>query len=166
MRAKYNFLVVDINGDTALASFEAFFPPAGLGSDLQANSATIATALAAATNGKIIRRSVSLLLDEAQYIIGVSPPAEAEYSKVETGARLQFSNAAGTRAAFTVPAPKLSDFNGAGNANTVNPLDANMSALIVALESVLTDDEGTPVNLYQGGVKTGRHARRRPNRRV
>jgi hypothetical protein len=80
---------------------------------------------------------------------------------VTDGAKLSFSGASGESRSITIPAPLLSDF--LTGTNTVNPGDANISALIAQVEGM--NDEGLTVNLYEGGVKVGRHSRRRPARK-
>jgi len=164
--AALELLVVDINGDTAQVVLNTVTDDAALISDLTAEVGNFATALAATTNGKIIRQRLSFLVDEAQLIVGTTPPNEAEYSKVETGARINFSNAEGSRGAITVPAPILANFSAAGNANTVNPTSTAMAALIAFVKANMADKGGNLLNLYQGGVRVSHHARRRPNRRV
>lgn len=158
--------IVDINGDTAETSYTANFNGTEVFSDLVTLQNEFATLLSAITNGKVIRQRFSVLVDEAQLLVGTTPPNEAEYSKVETGARLQFANAQGSRASLTVPAPILATFNAAGNANTVDPTQAGVAALIAFIKANSFDDGLNALNLYQGGVRVSHHARRRPNRRI
>lgn len=162
----YDLQIVDINGDTASVTVNGYTDDAAMVSDVAANVGTIAGLVAACSNGKVIRQRISFLVDEAQLLVGTTPPNEAEYSKVETGARIQFSNAGGSRLSLTVPSPILANFSAAGNANTVNPTSTAMAALIAWIKANINDEAGNPLNLYQGGVRVSHHARRRPNRRV
>lgn len=165
-RLNFELQVVDINGDTAAVTFNSVAPDSFTVAEAVTEVNDFATLIAAVTNGKVIRQRFGILADEAQLLVGTTPPNEAEYSKVETGARIQFSNSDGARASLTVPAPILAVFSAAGNANTVNPTQAGMANLITFLKLNMLDDGGTPLNLYQGGVRVSRHARRRPNRRI
>jgi hypothetical protein len=165
-RLTYWFDVVDIDGDVARTSVMTEVSDAGVVSDLVTNSGTLGTAIAAATNGKIIGEGVTILFLRAQLLVGTSPPADAIYPKVETGARFHFSNSNGSRASMTIPAPKETVFKTGGERNTVDPTATPSAGLIAAFESIASDVGGNPLNLYQGGVRTGKHARRRPSRRV
>jgi hypothetical protein len=165
-RLTYWFDIVDIDGDVARTSVNTNVSDIGVVGDLDTNSNSLGTPLAAATNGKVIGRGCTILLDRAQLVVGSSPPADAIYPKVETGARLHFSNANGSRASWTVPAPKEAVFKTGGERNTVDPAATLSANLITAFEAVADDVGGNALNLYQGGVRTGKHARRRPSRRV
>lgn len=160
---RYFFEVTDIDGNTAVTSF-----PSGAQADtatladLVAVSAAAATALAAATNGKITNRSISFLVDEAQLLPGTPPPTDAVYPTVTDGARINFSNSTGARFHMTIPAPKETVFLAAPQRNYVDPA-GSAASLIALLKTDASDVADVAFNLYQGGIKVGRGARvRRP----
>jgi len=158
--------VVDVDGDVARVALNTFEGDTGTVADIATNSATFGTDLIALSNGKTIRRGATLLFDEAQLIVGTAPPTDAIYPKVEDGARLQFSNALGSRASITVPAPKEAVFKDEGERNTVDPTAAAVATFITFFKATAQDAGLNALNLYQGGVKVAKHARRRPSRRV
>lgn len=161
---RYNFSVVDFNGDVAHVSFPDRLSDAETFAMAAGNVATFAADLAAATNGKIIRQSFAVLINEAQYLVGTAPPTNAEYSSVTDGAKLSFSDGAGERMAFTIPAPLEAVFGASSNVvdSTHNP----PSALITDVETICHSPNGVLYNLYQGGAKTGRRYRRRVTRKI
>jgi len=159
--ARYNgefaLEIVDVNGDTAHATMPINVSDAAVLSDLVTQSATFASDLIACSNGKVIRQRVSFLLDEAQYIIGTTPPSDNKYPSVTDGARIQFSNAGGSRSSLTIPAPLEAVF-GAGSM-VVDPTQAQVAALLTFYKGLASDRAGNLFNLYKGGVKVGRGAR-------
>ena len=157
--AHHHFTIVDVNGDQATVTVPQQTPDSRTVAILATANAAIGTAILACSNGKTIQRSVTILLDEAQLIVGTTPPTNAEYSSVTDGARLQFANNIGERYAMTVPAPLESDFGAASN--VVNPTDANVAALITTITADATGKSGTTLNLYKGGIKVGKRARTR-----
>ena len=154
------FEIVDVNGDTANVRVPSLQADTRTIAQAQTTNAAIAAALIACSNGKIIRRGYSVQFDEAQFIVGTTPPTNAEYSSVTDGARLQFANALGERMSLTVPAPLEADFG--TSSNVVDSTDVNVAALIALITGgAATGKSGTAFNLYKGGIKTGRGARRR-----
>lgn len=154
--------VTDVNGDTALVRLQQVVADSATLAAIATNVGNMATALAACTNGKVTSQSYSVVVNKAQISAGTAPPpANATYPSVTDGARLSFGNSAGEKRLITVPAPLLTDFK--PNSNTVNPSDANIAALISFVESQ-QDFDGT-TNLYEGGVKTAHHARKRATRK-
>jgi hypothetical protein len=157
-----NIQVTDVNGDSALMRFVVEYVDTTTLAQLNTLGASLATLVTPCTNGKVTSISVDFGFTKAQISAGTAPPpANATYPSVTDGARMTFINSAGGRRFVTVPAPLLTDFK--TGSNTVNPADANMAALIAVVES-LPDEAGT-TNLYDGGVKTGRHARKRATRK-
>lgn len=163
-KSSYHYTIVDVNGDTANVTLESSESDMGVVGDIVTNANTFGAALIAASNGKIIKQSWSFVILEAHLIVGTTPPTNAEYSSVTDGARLTFSNSLGERSALTVPAPKESDFG--ASSNVVDSTNTNVAALIAAYIALATDASNNPINLYQGGIKVGRRARRRRNARV
>ena len=160
---RYHITVTDIDGNEAQTGF-----PSGAQADtatiadLVAISDTFNTNLAAATNGKVTQRSITIFVDEAQLIPGTPPPADAVYPTVTDGARLNFSNNKAARFHLTIPAPKESVFLAAPQRNYVDPA-GSAAALIAQLKTDASDVGDEAFNLYQGGIKVGRGARvRRP----
>lgn len=158
--------IIDIDGDTARVSLNTMEGDTGILSDIATNTATLATNLAAVSNGKVVKQGVTVIFDEAQFLVGTTPPTDATYPKVEDGARLQFSNAEGSRASITIPAVRELAFNTPSDRNTVNPTQTAVKALIDFFKATALDSGLNALNLYQGGVKVARHARRRPNRKA
>lgn len=157
--AEYLFTIVDVNGDQANVRIHTLQADTRTFAQMVTTTNTLATALIACSNGKIIRQGFSVLVNEAQLIVGTTPPTDAEYSSVTDGARLQFANALGERGSLTIPAPLEADFGAASN--VVDPTNANVAALIALLQTDMVGDSGTALNLYKGGIKVGRRARRR-----
>lgn len=157
---EYTF--TDVNGDTAQMRVRNVQPDTAT----IANLVTLANGLGAVidpcTNAKNTRVGVGITVLEAQISAATAPPpASATYPSVTDGAKMTFDNSNGGRRVVVVPAPVLTDF--ITGTNTVNPADGNISALIAFIEG-LADLPGT-TNLYAGGVKVGRHARRRVTRK-
>jgi hypothetical protein len=158
----YDIQVTDVNGDSATTRFRSLYPDTTTIAGLATTAASLDGGVAACTNGKTTSRAVYILFNKSQISAGTAPPpASATYPSVTDGARLSFNNSNGLTRSITVPAPLLSDF--ITGTNTVNPADTNVSALISLCESLADLDGST--NLYQGGVKVGRHSRRRPARK-
>lgn len=159
---QYDVTITDFNGDTATMHVSSFYPDTTTISGLVGTLTTLAGDIAACTNGKVTATGFHFLIDKAQISTATAPPpSNATYPSVTDGARLAFANSNGGRRVVVVPAPLLSDF--LANSNTVNPGDANVSALIAEIEA-LADNTGS-TNLYEGGVKVGRHSRRRATRK-
>ena len=156
-RTQYDFEVVDVNGDTANIRIQTLQPDTRTFAQMVTTTGALATAIIACSNGKIIRQGFSVLVNEAQFLVGTSPPTNAEYSSVTDGARLQFANSLGERGSITVPAPLETDFGSASN--VVDSLDTNVAALIALLQASMVGASGTALNLYKGGIKVGRRAR-------
>jgi hypothetical protein len=161
---KYKIQVTDFNGDVAEVTFPDHLIDTTTLATLAAAMANLVAALAAATNGKITRQSISVLLNEAQYLVGVAPPTNAEYSSVTDGAKLNFADGAGERSSVTVPAPLEALFG--ASSNVVDSTQATAAALITEFETQCHSSSGALFNLYKGGAKTGRHSRRRVTRLI
>lgn len=158
----YDIQITDVNGDSASMRIRSLYPDTTTIAGLATTAAANVTAVAACTNGKVTSSGVTILFNRAQISAGTAPPpASAVYPSVTDGARLTFNNSNGLARVVVVPAPLLSDF--ITGSNTVNPGDTNIGALITQIEALADIDGST--NLYQGGVKVGRHARRRPTRK-
>lgn len=158
-RIRYFIQVTDINGDTALTSIESFSADTATLAQIATDMATLEVALAAATNGKVTRQSVEVLINEAQFLVGTTPPTNAEYSSVTDGARFQFANGQGERASSTIPAPLEALFG--PSSNVIDSTQPQSAGWITAFESIARPPSGVSFNLYKGGIKVGRRARRR-----
>jgi len=158
-KVSYEFQVTDINGDVANVVVHAFSADSATLAQIATNVATLDAALAAATNGKVTRQGASVLVNEAQFLVGSTPPTNAEYSSVTDGARFQFANGGGDRASSTIPAPLEAMFG--SNSNVIDSTQTQAAAWIAAFESIARGNDGSPLNLYKGGIKVGRRARRR-----
>lgn len=158
-KLEYNLVVVDVNGDQAQVRIPTFAADTNTLAALATIMAVWVPDIQALTNGKIIRQGLTVLLNEAQYLVGTAPPTNAEYSSVTDGARLAFANGAGARTALTVPAPLESIFG--ANTNVVDSTNANVATLIADIAAHTLAPFGGAYNLYKGGVKTGRHSRKR-----
>jgi len=158
----YDIQVTDVNGDNATIKVERFFSDSVNVSVYEAELATLVANIAACTNGKVTSTALYIGFNKAQISAATAPPpASSVYPSVTDGARLSFANSGGGRRSITIPAPLLTDFK--TGSNTVNPSDTNISALIADIEGLAGIDGTT--NLYEGGVKTGRHARKRVTRK-
>lgn len=161
---RYKIQVTDINGDVAEVTFPDHLIDTTTVATLAAAMANLVTALTPATNGKITRQSVAILFNEAQFLVGSSPPANAEYSSVTDGAKFNFADGAGERSAVTIPAPIEALFG--ASSNVVDSTQAQAAAFIAEFEGQCHSQAGVLFNLYKGGVKTGRHSRRRVTRLI
>jgi hypothetical protein len=155
----FDVQLTDINGNSATTEFALYGEP---DTGTIATWATAALAFAglvgATTNAKVTRVGLSVLFLKAQISAGTAPPpTSAIYPSVTDGARLQFGSSTGVRRSLTIPAPLLTDFK--PSSNVVNPADANIAALIASATALGTAPYVT--NLYEGGAKVGRGARRR-----
>jgi len=166
--AKYpgrlQFQITDINGDVALCSIPFYVADTTTLADLAADLAIFEPLVAALTNGKVTRQSVSMLVNEAQFLVGTAPPNNAEYSSVTDGARLNFADGSGERMSVTIPAPIEAAFG--ASSNVVDSTQANVAAFIAAVEANTNTRGGSSFNLYKGGSKVGRGTRRRATRLV
>lgn len=165
----YNVIEVgDINGDVAVMRFPTIITDdtttiAGQVVHLTA----LSTALGAPgviTNGKVIRRGLSIIVDEAQ-LAGGTPALDAEFPSVADKALLSFGNAQGSRLQVAVPAPIEAIFHAPPADDTVDPASA-VSALIAAVEAQAADVGGNLLNLYESGVRRKSRARRRKQHRL
>lgn len=163
-KLRYTFQVVDVNGDVANVSFPDFLIDTATVAALHTVSANLLGVLAASTNGKIIRQGVSILFNEAQYLVGTAPPTNAEYSSVTDGAKLNFADGLGDRISVTIPAPIEALFG--TDSNVVDSTEAQVLAFIAAVANDCHDPAGGTYNLYKGGAKVGRHIRRRVTRLI
>lgn len=159
-RLRYTQQIADVDGQLATTSFEATSPDTTTVAQLITKLNAFGAALAAATNGKAVRASVSVLGLEAQIIPGSAPPTDATYPSVTDGARLNFSNSGGSTSHITIPAPTESTFLPAPQRDFVDPA-GDAATLIAFIQTSATDTGQAYLNLYQGGIKTGRGARRR-----
>ena len=164
----YNIEVGDANGDIAVMRI-----PSVVLNDADPVSAyvTTATTISAAlgapgviTNGKVIRRGFSVLIDEAQLAGGVAA-IDAEFPSAADKATLSFANASGSRLQVSIPAPVEGIFHAVPADDTVDPGSA-VAAFITAIEAQANDIGGHPLNLYAGGVRRKSRARRRKQHRL
>jgi len=155
----YTFEYVDINGDTATTRIPTLQVDTRTLAQLVTTSNTLGAGINLLTNAKAIKTGFAFEVVTAQYIVGSSPPNNAEYSTVTDGARLQFSNSLRERFAMTVPAPLEHVFGALSN--IVDSTQTDVAALIALIAADAVGASGTAFNLYEGGVKTGRGARRR-----
>ncbi len=151
--------ITDINGDVAQVRMPVAFADTKTLAQINTEVGTFATNVGAVSNGLVTLKGFSVKFAEAAYVVGVSPPANTEYSSVTDGARLQFADTAGGRSSITIPAPLESMFGTASN--VVNPLDANTALLIAFFAANAGSLSGLNYTLYKGGIKVGRRARRR-----
>ena len=156
---RYYIQITDINGDVAEVSFPTREPDTTTLAAMQTGLAALATDLAAVTNGKVTRTSFRFLTNEAQYLVGTAPPNNAEYSSVTDGAKLNFADGSGERMSITIPAPLEAIFG--ASSNVVDSTEADIAALIAQVAASCISPNGVTYNLYKGGVKTGKHSRRR-----
>lgn len=160
--AELEYQITDVNGDSALVRITTLTTDTTVVSGLVSLLNSTGALIAACTNGKVTSQGFRFNQFKAQISAGTAPPpASATYPSVTDGARLTFANSAGGRRVVVIPAPLLTDF--VTGTNTVDPGDANISALITGLEAISDLDGAT--NLYEGGVKVGRHSRKRPARK-
>lgn len=167
-RTYLNIEVGDINGDVAVMRLPTFtnddtVTVAALVATLSAISGALG-APGVITNGKVIRRGVSLIVDEAQ-LAGGTPALDAEFPSVADKARLGFTNAEGSRLQVAIPAPIEAIFHSPPADDTVDPASA-VAALITAIEAQCRDVGFNLYNLYTGGVRQKSRARRRKQHRL
>ena len=158
-KGSYTVEIVDINGDHAVMRIPTLQIDTRTLAQLATTSGALGTAIVALTNGKVVKTGFSFDIVTAQYLVGATPPFNAEYSSVTDGARMQFSNALRERMSATVPAPLEHVFG--ANSNIVDSTQADVAAFIALIAADATGASGTAFNLYEGGVKTGKGARRR-----
>lgn len=161
----------DNTGNTSRVGYWVGLDPlVGSPNDMVICATTIENALAACTNAKLVGNSGSFdnLPDPSQY------GAAAQYNNVEDKARLQFNSASRQRyTTLQIPAPKLSNFfsgggGTGGDEETVNPADANIIALVAALQLVTGGSAATvgPVNDVFHNLIVGKLIRRKAHRRI
>lgn len=162
--ARYNghwfIQITDINGDVATVRIPWNAPDTTTLATLATDMATLEAAVAALTNGKVTRQGVNALFNEAQYLVGTAPPTNAEYSSVTDGAKLQFATGDGQRTSVTIPAVIEAAFG--SDSNVVDSTQAAVATFITAFEANAVPPSGSGTyNLYKGGIKVGKRARKR-----
>ena len=128
-----------------------------------ANITAALTALGAPgtiTNAKVTSAVGSFVYEKAS----PSGALDAQYSGVEDGARISMVNSLGGKISSTIPAPVPAVFGAAPNEDTVD--SAGPAAAWIAYLAGHAVSNGSVTNVYNGGVKVGRHARRRAQHRV
>ena len=157
---EHSVTIADIDGQLATTRFRVRNADTLTLAIAKTTQDAFVSAVSAMTNGKVVQSSMSVLFDRAQLIPGTPPPTDATYPSVTDGARLNFAAADGSTGHITIPAPTESTFLAAPDRDFVDPAGA-ASALIAFLKTNMSDAGGTFLNLYQGGIKTGKSARRR-----
>lgn len=152
--------IADVDGNVAVASARRTLADTSTLAVIVASLNDFGAALGAATNGKVVRASFTVQVLEAQLIPGTPPPVDALYPSVTDGARLNFSNSDGATGHITIPAPTASTFLPPPQRDIVDPA-GDAAALIAWMQTNNDDSGGTHLNLYQGGTKVGRGARKR-----
>lgn len=149
----------DVNGDEATTTFDlGDVVDTTTMATISGQATTLAGLLQAASNAKVTQISWSVIVSRAQISTATAPPPASDtYPSVTDGARLQFADTAGIRRFLQIPAPLLSDFR--SGSNIVDPDNANVSPIITWVTANGAGPENT--NLYEGGAKVGRRARRR-----
>lgn len=157
VKLSYVYVVRDVDGQNAniRLNFDSNNDTGTLAS-VKTISDAFNPLLAAVTNGKIVQRSAVLLIDEAQ---GVG--TDAEFPLVSQKAVLHFSNAQGSRATLSIPAPKEAIFKAPPSDDIVDPAQADVAALITLFQTDSSDVGNFALNLFQGGALSSRHRSRR-----
>jgi len=159
--AAYNmefvYTVVDINGDVAVVRVRRNDGDARTLAQLATTNAALEAGLAAMTNGKVIRQGVNVLFNEAQFLVGTTPPVNAEFSTVTDGAKFSFANGNGERTSTTIPAPIEALFG--ANSNVIDSTQTQAAAWIALIAADSNAPSGAAYNLYKGGIKVGKRAR-------
>ena len=86
--------------------------------------------------------------------IGATTPGATQYHLVADIAVQIFATIPGTTIQVVVPGPLATTFG--PSSNVVNPLDANVAALIASVIGVLSDAAGNAATAYVSGVKSSR----------
>ncbi len=158
----YEYQITDINGDSAQTRMVSVNADTATLAGLATTAAATGALIAPLTNGKITSTGIHVVLTRAQISAGTAPPpADLKYPSVTDGARLAFGSTAGPARSVTIPAPVEAVFK--TGTLTVNPAQSDVAAFITQMEAFT--GVGGAANLYEGGVKTGRHARRRVTRK-
>jgi len=156
-KVTHNLTVTDADGHPSTCSFSV----GAVGdtttvAQLATSNGAINTVLEPLTNGKVTKRSVSILLDEAQ---GVG--TDAAYPDIEQKAVLVFGNNHGSKALFHVPAPKAAIFQAPPVADLVDLTNSDVAAFVTAYEAQARDAGANPYNLCLGGSLSSRRRARR-----
>lgn len=155
--------VQDVNGYTAITKVPMWLADISADAgDAGGNYALIqalATAVAAATNGKIVRQAMTYEFNLAQRPTG-SP---ALYPNVNQRASMHFSTGFGERMAMSIPAPKASIFvtTPPDEGLVVDPANSLVLAVIAAVTSMSARGSNTLFNEFNGGQLIGGKPRKR-----
>jgi len=162
-RLNGNFIVQDDRGFRARVRVTAFDPDVSsngnLISDAFTQVSTLGTALAAATNGKVVSTGFEWTFDLAQ-----EPTTETgTYQLVQDKAILTFGDGTVLRNHLFVPAPKDAMFltTTQDNLIVVNPASSIVTGLQSALNNYPSAGGGTLGSQFFGGQYTGKKSRRR-----
>jgi len=149
--------VQDINGFHALTKVPLWHADisadAGFAGGDYGLGAALATAVAAATNGKIVRQSLVYEFNLAQRPTG-SP---ALYPNVNQRASMHFGRGDGERMAMSVAAPKSSIFVASppDQGLVVDPTNSLVLAIIAAVEAMASRGSSSLFNEFNGGQLIG-----------
>jgi hypothetical protein len=156
-KTTYHFTLRDVDGNSSTSSLSNdALPDVTTLAAAKAVSDAINGVLAPITNAKVVRRSLTVIFDEAQ---GVG--ADAEFPLVSQKAVLHFSNAAGSNASFSIPAPKEADFRAPPSDDIIDPTNGAVAAFIAEYEGDAKDAGANLLNLFQGGALSSRRRSRR-----
>ena len=160
----HTLTLTDANGDTAKMKIDqGLVVDSTTVAQLISQTDALITALGAPgviTNAKVTSATITILKEKA------SPTGalNSEYSSVTDGARLNFVSSGTNKWVTTIPAPVPACFGATPNEEVVDPTGP-LAAWITAFESVVLGI-GVANPVYNGGVKVGRHARRRAQHKV
>lgn len=138
-------------------------PDTALLSDLATIMAAALTALGSPgtiTNAKVTAAAISVIYERAN----PSGAINAAYSSVSDGAQLNFANSLGGKGISRIPAPVTGVFGSPPNDDVVLA-SGPVSAWITFYTGHAAHDVNL-LNVYNGGVKTGRHANRRAQHKI
>lgn len=160
-RVEYIATVQDAHGDIGVVRFQTHVPDVSTDADtvsaVYTSAEALFTALAACMNVKIVEHGWAYHYDKAQKPTGPLPT----YAHVYQRAFLNFGDGGTERMRISIPGPKTTDLLSDGI--TVNPSDANIAALIAAVEADCVAQSNNPFNEYLGGRFVQGKPRRRTN---
>lgn len=148
MATKLKLSMVDRQGERGSVSPNLKVTGTETVAQLQTIADAVASAIDACSECGLVSGSVSVDGALTPTSVDANPGA---YDNREDRAKLAFRGADGTIATMTVPGPKTVSF--ASDGETVDPLEANMAALIAAVIQYLATKAGAAIVAYISGKR-------------
>jgi hypothetical protein len=114
------------------------------------------------TNAKVTSAGLFVLVEKAN----PTGALDAQFSSVQDAAKISLLNSLAGKGSSSIPAPVPGVFGASPNQETVDPGGAAAPWIAYLVSHAATPGSASLLNVYNGGVKVGKHATRRAQHRV